>query len=162
MSMVGGVTVAAFEAVGSILVIAMLIVPAACAQLLTDRLGGMLILASVVAALSAVLGYLGAEWLNTTPAGVSAFLAGAPVLASVLCAPRHGVLSRIVRNARLGVRIASEDVIATLYRAEEAKGRGERADAALQVAEARRATHGLAGWLAVPSLRWRGQVRFVR
>src|SRR5262249_58355596 len=76
MSMVGAVTVAAFEAVGSILVIAMLIVPAACAQLLTDRLGVMLVLASAVAALSSVLGYLTAEWLNPAPARTLAAPAG--------------------------------------------------------------------------------------
>ena len=40
MAMVSGVTVASFESVGSILVVAMLVVPAATAALLTDRLGG--------------------------------------------------------------------------------------------------------------------------
>src|SRR5262249_4277081 len=38
---------------------------------------------------------------------------------------------------------------------------GEGAEGGLRVAEARRATRGLAGWLAVPALWKRGQVRFV-
>src|SRR5262249_61167796 len=114
--------------------------------------GVMLVLASVVAALSAVLGYLSADWLNTTPAGMMAVCAGLLLLLAVLFAPRHGVLSRIVHNARLGVRIAGEDVIAALYRAEEARNRGERADAALPVAEARRAPRGAAGGVAGPGL----------
>jgi manganese/zinc/iron transport system permease protein len=53
-------TVLAFESVGSILVIAMLVVPAATASLLTRRLNCMLALALGFAALSAVLGHVSA------------------------------------------------------------------------------------------------------
>jgi manganese/zinc/iron transport system permease protein len=53
-------TVLAFESVGSILVIAMLVVPAAAASLLTRRLHQLLFLALGFAALSAVLGHIGA------------------------------------------------------------------------------------------------------
>jgi manganese/zinc/iron transport system permease protein len=53
-------TVLAFESVGSILVIAMLVVPAAAASLLTRKLHWLLALAIAFAALSAVLGHLGA------------------------------------------------------------------------------------------------------
>ena len=48
--------VAAFESVGSILVIAMLIAPGATAYLLSDRFERMLVIAVVVACTSAVLG----------------------------------------------------------------------------------------------------------
>ena len=53
-------TVLAFESVGSILVIAMLVVPAAAASLLTRKLHYLLGLALVFAGLSAVLGHVGA------------------------------------------------------------------------------------------------------
>jgi manganese/zinc/iron transport system permease protein len=53
-------TVLAFESVGSILVIAMLVAPAAAASLLTRRLGRMLVLALVFAGASAVLGHVAA------------------------------------------------------------------------------------------------------
>jgi len=53
-------TVLAFESVGSILVIAMLVVPAAAASLLTRRLNVMLCLALAFAGASAVLGHIGA------------------------------------------------------------------------------------------------------
>jgi manganese/zinc/iron transport system permease protein len=53
-------TVLAFESVGSILVIAMLVVPAAAASMLTHRLHRLLILALAFAGLSAVLGHIGA------------------------------------------------------------------------------------------------------
>jgi manganese/zinc/iron transport system permease protein len=56
-------TVLAFESVGSILVIAMLVVPAAAASLLTRRLHWLLGLALAVAAVSAVVGHLAAVLL---------------------------------------------------------------------------------------------------
>ncbi len=59
-------TVLAFESVGSILVIAMLVVPAAAASLLTHRLHWLLLFALGFAALSAVLGHIGAVTLPQT------------------------------------------------------------------------------------------------
>jgi manganese/zinc/iron transport system permease protein len=56
-------TVLAFESVGSILVIAMLVVPPAAASLITHRLHRLLILALVLAALSAILGHVTAVFL---------------------------------------------------------------------------------------------------
>ncbi len=142
MALVGGVTVASFEAVGSILVIAMLIVPAACAHLLTDRLWLMLVWAAVVAVLASVLGYFAAERFNTTEAGMMAVSAGGLLLLSVLFAPRHGVLSKKLRNWRLRLRIAGEDLLGQLYRREEAGG------LTMESAEAR----GVAGRLALSGL----------
>ena len=60
MVLVAITAVAAFEAVGSILVIAMLIVPAAIAHLLTDRLLVMVVLSVCLAILAAVCGHVGA------------------------------------------------------------------------------------------------------
>ncbi|NRA58974.1 MAG: metal ABC transporter permease, partial [Phycisphaerales bacterium] len=59
MVFVAGATVAAFEAVGSILVIAMLIVPASIARLLTDRLASQIMVSVVAAVAAAVSGYIG-------------------------------------------------------------------------------------------------------
>lgn len=58
MALVGLVAVAAFEAVGSILVIAMFICPAAAARLLTDRLWTQITLSLVFAAVAAIGGYV--------------------------------------------------------------------------------------------------------
>lgn len=60
MTVVALTTVACFEIVGSIIVIAMLIVPAASAFLLTTRLLPMIIISCVFAALSSILGHIGA------------------------------------------------------------------------------------------------------
>jgi manganese/zinc/iron transport system permease protein len=119
MAMVAGVTVASFEAVGSILVIAMLIVPAATAHLLSDRLPGMIGWSVIVAVLSAVLGYFGAVRLNTSVAGMMSVAAGGLFLLAVFLAPRHGLLSQAARRVRLALRIARDHVLADLYRAEE-------------------------------------------
>ncbi len=76
MSMVALATVASFEAVGSILVIAMLIGPAATAQLLTHRLKWMFILSGALGILSSVLGYSLATLWNTSIAGMMAVSIG--------------------------------------------------------------------------------------
>jgi manganese/zinc/iron transport system permease protein len=69
MAMLSIVIVAAFESVGAILVIAMLILPGATAQLITNRLTTCLWLSVVHAALSAVLGLHLAVWLDCSMAG---------------------------------------------------------------------------------------------
>jgi len=110
MTVVAITTVAAFEAVGSIIVIAMLIVPAACAHLLTDRLWMMVLWSLVFAVLSAVLGHVSAlllpGWLglpaeqldSTSTSGMMAVAAGALFAVVLLFAPRYGVLPRVLRG----------------------------------------------------------------
>jgi manganese/zinc/iron transport system permease protein len=102
MLLVGMVAVAAFEAVGSILVIAMFICPAAAARLLTDRLGLQVGLSLVIAALSAVGGYVlaafGPFWLGGTgslaASGMIAVMTGLMLAGAILLGPRHGLLAR--------------------------------------------------------------------
>ena len=83
MVMVAVTTVAAFEAVGSIIVIAMLIVPAATAYLLTNRLGTMLALSVLLGIVAAGAGHLMAitvpEWFgfrDTSTSGMMAVASG--------------------------------------------------------------------------------------
>ncbi len=101
MVMVAVTTVAAFEAVGSILVIAMLIVPAATAHLLTDRLGRMLWIAAGVGAFSAALGHWSALALppligfeETNSAGMIATASGFLFGVVWLFGPRYGIVAR--------------------------------------------------------------------
>lgn len=91
MAVVAVTAVAAFESVGSILVIAMLIVPAATAQLLTQRLAPLLGVAVLVAALSAWLGHVSAITLpplvgfeDTNTAGMMAVASGVLFAVAVL------------------------------------------------------------------------------
>ena len=70
MAMVSVTAVGAFDAVGSILVVALMVTPAAAAYLLTDELRRMLIFSVVIGAVSAVAGYwlAHAGWMPTLPA----------------------------------------------------------------------------------------------
>lgn len=94
--------VAAFDAVGSILVIAMFICPAATARMLTDDLATQLWLSALAAILAAVLGYAAAVFLPLAlgldlalnAAGAMAVLAGLLQLLAMLLAPRYGVVTR--------------------------------------------------------------------
>lgn len=151
MAMVATVTVASFEAVGSILVIAMLIVPAATGHMLSDRLFGLVVWSVVVAIASAILGYLGAVQWNTSIAGMMAVSAGVLFAIAVLFSPKHGIVSQIVRRLRLALRIAREDVLAQLFRAEEKKQ--------IEIAH-REAPSSRLQWLARRQLHRRGDIIF--
>jgi len=94
--------VAAFDAVGSIIVIAMFICPPAAARLVTNRLGRQVAWSLLFATLSAVLGYVlagyGPLWLGSdhavSAAGMIATVSGMILMATVLlgpCRSRQGV-----------------------------------------------------------------------
>jgi manganese/zinc/iron transport system permease protein len=100
MTAVAATSVASFEAVGSILVIAMLVAPGATAHLLTDKLSRMLWWAAGIATLDAVLGYALAVWLNTSVAGMIATVSLATFILTALVAPRYGVLVRVIRRSQ--------------------------------------------------------------
>lgn len=132
MAAVAFAVVASFEAVGSILVVAMLVCPAACARLLTDRLLAQLVVSGVIALVTAVAAYFiatrGLAWVSGDPAlalpvsGAMATLAGLLVGLCVVAAPRHGLIPRRLAGRRLRRRIMAEDVLGMLYRVEEAGG----------------------------------------
>lgn len=111
MGLVSITTVGAFESVGAILVVAMLIVPGATAYLLTDRLERMLLISLGVGALSALLGYLLASRLDASIAGAMATVAGLLFALALLFSPRHGIVSRRVAQTRLRRQVAEEDVL---------------------------------------------------
>ncbi len=119
MTLVSLTTVASFEAVGSILVVAMLITPAATAHLLCDRLSRMMMVAAGLAVACAVIGYGLSKTFNTNTAGMMAVVAGGLYGLTVFLSPRHGILSTIGRNLRTSLRILREDLLAMLFRLEE-------------------------------------------
>jgi manganese/zinc/iron transport system permease protein len=95
--MVAVAAVAAFDAVGSIIVIAMFICPPATARLFTDRLAPQLALSVIFAAFSAILGYVlagyGPIWLgassSVSAAGMIATLAGLMLGLGCLYGPKR-------------------------------------------------------------------------
>jgi manganese/zinc/iron transport system permease protein len=139
MVLVAVTAVASFESVGNILVVAMFVVPPAAAYLLTDRLTRMIALSVVLAALSAILGHVGAlvvpGWFgyrSTTTAGMMAVTAGGMFVLAALLGPRQGILVKGVQHQLLTLRILSEDILALLYRIEERGGETAPSRSALQ------------------------------
>lgn len=101
MGLVSLSTVASFESVGAILVVGMLIVPAATAYLLTDRLGMMIVYSSFIGILSAVGGYYSAKWIDASIAGAIISVAGIIFALVFILSPRHGLLARFSKRRRL-------------------------------------------------------------
>ncbi|MFQ5845771.1 MAG: metal ABC transporter permease, partial [Planctomycetota bacterium] len=117
MGSVSVTTVASFESVGAILVVAFLIVPAATAYLLTDRLWVMLLLAVAVGVVCATVGYRVAQKLDSSIAGCMAAALGAAFVLAWLLSPRTGILARLVRERRLRRRYESALLVEHLARA---------------------------------------------
>ncbi|MEM1177400.1 MAG: metal ABC transporter permease [Acidobacteriota bacterium] len=101
MSMLSVTIVGAFESVGAILVVAMLVVPPASAYLLTERLSRMLALSVIFGVASAVLGYYVARWLDASIAGAMASVAGGLFALVFLLSPSHGLLAKVLRHRAL-------------------------------------------------------------
>jgi manganese/zinc/iron transport system permease protein len=126
MILVAIATVASFEAVGSILVVAMLVCPAATARFLTDRLSTQMIWSVAIAITTTVLGYGAATaiptmfgWASVNAAGSMTVVAGAALGVAIAVAPRHGLVARAISRHRLTRSIALEDLLLMLWRAEE-------------------------------------------
>lgn len=128
--LVAASVVSSFEAVGSILVIALLVCPAAAARFLTDRLGVQLVLSVAIGVACAVLGYVLAATVPSTiglpgavsPAGSIAVCTGAALVLAILAGPKHGVIARQWRSLALASKVAAEDRLARLYRETEPEG----------------------------------------
>jgi manganese/iron transport system permease protein len=87
------------QTIGNILVLALLITPAATARLLTDRLGVMMTLAPVLGGLSALVG-LYVSWSWDFPVGGTIVLVlTAGFLVAWVASPRHGLLATYLRRA---------------------------------------------------------------
>lgn len=112
-------TVASFQAVGAILVVALLVVPAAAAELLVRRLHHVTLVAMLLAVVGACLGYLAAWRWSMNEAGAIAVVLGLEYLAAAILAPEDGLIARGLAAVRFGWRVACEDVLAALWRGEE-------------------------------------------
>lgn len=106
MSLVSVTAVGAFDAVGSILVVAMMIGPPAAAYLLTDRLRTMVLLSAGIGAVAAVAGYFLSAALDASIAGSMAVAIGVAFGLTFAFAPSRGVVAVARRRARQRVQFA--------------------------------------------------------
>ncbi len=100
MALVSITAVGAFDAVGSILVVALMITPAATAYLLTDQLRRMLLISAIIAALSAIGGYWLARAFDVNIAGAMTTMIGLIFMLVFLFAPERGMFALARRRVR--------------------------------------------------------------
>lgn len=92
--------VVALQAVGVVLVVAMVIIPGATAYLLTDRFARMLVIAPSIAATCAAIGIYASYYLDAASGGMVVLTMGTAFALAYLFAPRHGIVARRVIAAR--------------------------------------------------------------
>jgi len=101
MTLVSVTTVVSFDSVGAILVVGMLIVPAATAYLLTEQLSKMIIISCIIGVACSVFGYYVATMLDASIAGCMIAVAGFLFTLALFFSPSHGVISKVIRRRKL-------------------------------------------------------------
>lgn len=100
MTLVSVTAVGAFDAVGSVLVVALMIGPPSAAYLLTDRLPRMIALSVGIGIASALSGYWMSYLLDVSIAGSMATMTGVFFALTFLFAPERGAVALARRRAR--------------------------------------------------------------
>jgi manganese/zinc/iron transport system permease protein len=106
MSVASITIVGSFDAVGAILVVALMIAPAATAYLLTDNLKRMLGLSVIFGVFSAIAGYWLAHWLDASISGSMTTILGIVFLIVYLFAPKRGLISVLYRNRQQQIEVS--------------------------------------------------------
>lgn len=114
MTIISITAVGAFDAVGSILVVALMIGPPVSAYLLTDRLAILLLLSALIGAVASILGYWLAHLLDASIAGSIAVMIGLIFLLVYLVAPDRGILAVVRRRHRQRIEFALEMLLVHL------------------------------------------------
>ena len=142
MLLVAFAVVIALQAVGVVLVSAMLITPAAAAYLLTDRMHRMLLLAVGFGVASGVLGAFISFLKPNIPTGPCMVLGASAVFAMAFFGgPRHGVLTRWWRHMSRSKRVQRENTLKALFQVlEYREAEPEESVSLKELAERRRET----------------------
>jgi len=125
-SLVAVTCIASMEAVGNILVVAMLVVPSATAFLLCKRLHSMIVLSVVIGIACAISGHLlaravpfGFGFKSVNSAAMMAVASGFFLVFAIVASPKAGVLVRLIEQRSVARKIIGEDILALLYRHSE-------------------------------------------
>lgn len=111
------VVTAGLQAVGVVLMAAMLITPAAAARQWTNQLWRMLLLAGIFGAVAGSAGAIASAVAPRMPTGPWIVMAITAIfVVSIVFAPQRGILARVLRQFRNATRIQQENVLKTLYR----------------------------------------------
>ncbi len=115
MTQVSITAVGAFDAVGSILVVALMIGPPATAYLLTDNLRRMIVLSGLIGVASAISGYWVAHALDVSIAGCMASMTGIYFALAFALAPQRGLLAKLLRRRRQKWEFATAMLVIHLF-----------------------------------------------
>lgn len=108
MTLTSITAVGAFNVVGSIVVVALMITPPATAYLLTNRLHNMICCSVGLGIASSIGGYWLSHLLNVSIAGAIATMSGILFLIALLFAPEKGLIASYLFNRQNKVRIAQQ------------------------------------------------------
>ena len=134
MLLVAFSVVIALQAVGVVLVSAMLITPAASAYLLTDRMNRMLIYAVGFGVASGVLGTFASFLKPNIPTGPCMVLGASTVFAiAFFIGPRHGVLTRWLRHRSRSQNVRRENTLKAMFQVLE--GRNAQPEESVSIKE---------------------------
>lgn len=111
------VVVSAVSMVGVILVVGLLITPAATAYLLCDRLSRMMALAALFGVTGVTGGLYLSLWLDTAGGGAVMLFTTFQFLVILFVAPEYGILARWLRQRRIVPQHVMEDILGTMLRA---------------------------------------------
>lgn len=128
MTLVSLTTVGAFQAVGSVLVVAFMIGPPITAYLLTVHLKRMLVLSGAIGAFNSILGYQAARVLDVSIAGSMAVTTGLVFLLVFIFSPRRGLLHSLNRHRRQRLTFAKAMVLFRLSDNHESHGESDIKD----------------------------------
>jgi ABC-type Mn2+/Zn2+ transport system permease subunit/Mn-dependent DtxR family transcriptional regulator len=139
MFLLSAAVVVALQAVGVVLVSAMLITPAATAYLLTNRMHKMVVLSAVIGvtagATGAFLSFLG----SNLPTGPCMVIAASTLFgAALLFSPLHGVVPRWTRRVARARRARRENMLKAIYQIGESEGHQREMVSTQEVAAHRR------------------------
>ncbi|GEQ84755.1 zinc ABC transporter permease [Patiriisocius marinistellae] len=123
MSISSVTVVGAFDAVGAILVVALMIAPAATAYLLTSNLKKMLTLSVCFGIFAAIAGYWLAHWLDASIAGSISTMLGFVFLTIYLFAPKKGLISVLYRQKQQRIEVSLLTFLLHLNNHQELKER---------------------------------------
>jgi manganese/zinc/iron transport system permease protein len=116
MSSVSMTTLTAFDAVGSILVVGLMIGPPATAFLLVESLGAMLFLSGALGVVAALVGYWVANLLDTSIGGAIAASCGVLFLIALVGSPTRGIVAVWLHRSRQRRQLGAALVVARLQR----------------------------------------------
>ena len=115
------VVVSAVSMVGVILVVGLLITPAATAYLLSDRLSRMMVLAGLFGVTSVVGGLYLSIWMDSAGGGAIMVFCTLQFVTVLFVAPRYGILADWMRRKSMVPQQIIEDILKSIL-----KGTGER------------------------------------